>query len=108
MSDKTYNFLKNMAILGLPALGTLYFALAQIWGFSNGQQVIGTIAAVNVFLGVLLELSSRSYYQSDARFDGSLDVIQKDPTTQTYSLNLNSDPVDLIGKREVIFKVNPQ
>jgi len=108
MSDKTYNFLKFLAIVVLPGLGTLYFVIAQIWDLSNGQQVIGTIAAVNVFLGAILEFSSHSYYKSDDRFDGSLDVVQKDPLTQTYSLNLNSDPQDLIGKNEVIFKVNPQ
>ena len=31
MCDKTYNVLKWMAQLLLPAMGTLYFALASIW-----------------------------------------------------------------------------
>lgn len=33
INDKVYNILKYVAQIALPALGTLYFALAGIWGF---------------------------------------------------------------------------
>ena len=45
MSNKTYDILKWIAQLLLPALGTLYFALASIWGFPYGEQIVGTITA---------------------------------------------------------------
>lgn len=63
MSNKLYDILKYIAQIVLPALGTLYFALASIWGFPYGEQVVGTIAAVDAFLGALLKISSDRYYQ---------------------------------------------
>lgn len=62
MSNKTYDILKYIAQVVLPALGTLYFALASIWGFPYGEQIVGTITAVDTFLGVLLRISSNNYY----------------------------------------------
>ena len=54
MSNKTYDILKWIAMYLLPAAGTLYFALAGIWGLPYGEQVVGTITAVDTFLGVIL------------------------------------------------------
>lgn len=61
MSNKVYDVLKFIAQIVLPALGTLYFALASIWGFPYGQQIVGTIAAVDTFLGALLGISTAKY-----------------------------------------------
>ena len=47
LTDKTYNILKWVALVLLPALGTLYFALAGIWGFPYGEQIVGTITAID-------------------------------------------------------------
>lgn len=61
MSNKMYDVLKWIAMYLLPALGTLYFALAGIWGFPYGEQVVGTITAVDTFLGVILGISTAQY-----------------------------------------------
>lgn len=61
MSNKLYDILKWIAQILLPALGTLYFALAGIWGFPYGEQIVGTITAVDTFLGVVLGISSAQY-----------------------------------------------
>lgn len=61
MSNKLYDILKWIAQLLLPALGTLYFAIASIWGLPFGDQVVGTITAVDAFLGVILGVSSYNY-----------------------------------------------
>ena len=61
MDNKTYDVLKCIAQYLLPAAGTLYFALASIWGLPYGEQVVGTITAVDTFLGVLLGISSVQY-----------------------------------------------
>lgn len=61
MQNKTYDILKWIAQIVLPAIGTLYFALAAIWGFPYGEQIIGTITAVDAFLGALLGISSHNY-----------------------------------------------
>jgi hypothetical protein len=65
MSNKVYDVLKWIAIVVLPALGTLYFALAGIWGFPYGEQIVGTITAVDTFLGVILGISSATYKKGE-------------------------------------------
>ena len=61
MSNKVYDILKWIALFLLPAIGTLYFALAGIWGFPYGEQVVGTITALDTFLGVVLGISTARY-----------------------------------------------
>lgn len=61
LSNKTYDVLKWIAMVVLPALGTLYFVLAGIWGLPYGEQVVGTITAVDTFLGALLGVSTAQY-----------------------------------------------
>ncbi len=61
MSNKVYDILKYIAQIVLPAIATLYFALAGIWGFPYGEQIVGTITAIDTFLGVILKLSSDEY-----------------------------------------------
>ena len=61
MNDKTYDVLKWIATYLLPALGTLYFALAQIWNLPYGEQVVGSITAIDTFLGVVFGLSTSQY-----------------------------------------------
>lgn len=67
MSNKTYDTLKWIAQYLLPAAGTLYFALAGIWGLPFGEQVVGTITAVDTFLGVLLGLSAAQYNKVEGK-----------------------------------------
>lgn len=61
MNDKVYDILKWIAMIVLPAIGTLYFALAGIWGLPYGEEIVGTITAIDTFLGALLGVSSASY-----------------------------------------------
>lgn len=61
MSNKMYDILKYIAQIGLPALGALYFALSTIWGFPYGEQIVGTITAIDAFLGALLGISTVQY-----------------------------------------------
>lgn len=61
MNNKVYDILKWIAQYLLPAAATLYFAIAQIWGFPYGEQIVGTITAVDTFLGVLLGISTANY-----------------------------------------------
>lgn len=60
-SNKVYDALKWIAQILLPAIGTLYFALAQIWNFPYAEQIVGTITAVDAFLGILLGISTAKY-----------------------------------------------
>lgn len=65
MSNKVYDVLKWIAMYFLPAVGTLYFALAGIWGLPYGEQIVGTITAVDTFLGVILGISTAQYKKNN-------------------------------------------
>lgn len=65
MSNKMYDKLKWIAQYLLPALGTLYFTLASIWGFPYGEEIVGTITAIDTALGVILGISSEDYYANE-------------------------------------------
>ena len=61
MSSKGYDALKFIAVIVLPAAGALYFALSQIWGLPYGEEVVGTITAIDTFLGTVLMIDSSKY-----------------------------------------------
>lgn len=105
MNSALYDKLKFVAQIGLPAAGTLYFTLAGIWGLPAAEEVVGTVVAVDTFLGVTLQISSAKYQNNEARFDGDL-VVEETPAGKTFTLALNEDPeYELEGKDEILFKV---
>ena len=61
MPNKVYDVLKWIAQILLPALGTLYYAVAKIWGLPYCEEIVGTITAVDLFLGTLLGISTIQY-----------------------------------------------
>lgn len=61
LNNKVYDALKWIAQYLLPALGALYFALSQIWGLPYGEQIVGTITAIDAFLGAILGISTMNY-----------------------------------------------
>lgn len=65
MSNETYDMLKYIAQIALPAIGTLYFAISKIWGLPYGTEIVGTITAVDTCLGVMLGISTNDYKRED-------------------------------------------
>jgi hypothetical protein len=63
ISNKVYDVLKWIALIVLPAIGTLYFALSGIWGLPYGEEIVGTIVAIETFLGALLGISTAQYHK---------------------------------------------
>lgn len=105
LSNQVYDIFKLVATVGLPGIGTLYFALAQIWGFPAAEQVVGTIAALNVFFGLLLQIATKTYNGGDVKYDGDVEVTTADDGKKKYLLNLNGDPEDLANKQAITFRV---
>lgn len=104
MNDKLYNVLKWIAQVVLPGLGTLYFALSTIWGLPFGEEIVGTITAIDAFLGVILGVSTASYNKNGK--DGTLQIDLTDPNKDVYRLNLNTLD-DLKNKSSITLKVDP-
>jgi hypothetical protein len=105
LSNPAYDQLKRISTVVLPGLSALYFTLAQIWGLPAAEQVVGTIAAVNLFVGVLINFSSKAY-NGPTMYDGVVDIEPTAAGGKGYSLVLNGSPEDLDNKAEVRFKVN--
>lgn len=105
LSNTAYNTLKHTAMIGLPALGTLYFTIAQIWGLPAGEEVVGTIVAVDAFLGLLLGYSTKTYNASEAKYDGQVDIVPNEDG-ETSSANASFSKMALAGKDEIVMKVN--
>ena len=61
LSNKLYDVLKWIAMIFLPALGTLYFALAKIWDLPLAEEIVGTLSAIAVFIGAIIGISSAQY-----------------------------------------------
>lgn len=61
MSNETYDKLKFIAQILLPALGALYFGLTQWWPLPYGAEVVGTITVIDTFLGSILQISTDQY-----------------------------------------------
>lgn len=106
VGNHTYDALKWVAQVVLPGLATLYLAVGTIWGLPNIEQVVGTITALDVFLGLLLGVSAEKYKKSDLRFDGDLIVDQSDPNKDLYSLELGIPIEDVQTKDEIALKIN--
>jgi len=107
LGDGAYNFVKKAATIVLPALGALYFTLSQIWGLPHAEAVVGTLAAVNTFFGVIVQVSKKSYYASNAPYVGEIKVEDSvDGSRRVFSLVVNGDPEDLETMDVATFKVN--
>ena len=64
LDNKVYDILKYIAIIGLPALATLYAAIAPIWGLPYADEIPATVTAVQTCLGALLMISTAEYNKS--------------------------------------------
>jgi hypothetical protein len=103
ITGKLYDMLKWVAQVILPAIATLYFTLAGIWNLPNGQQVIGTITAVDLFLGLILGISQTNFQKTIE--DGGELIVHPDGK-HVFSIDSNVVDMDKIGtKKEVRFKV---
>lgn len=106
LGDKSYQALKQSATLILPAIGALYFALAQIWHLPKAEEVVGSVAAVNTFVGVLLGVSTRSYNNSETKYAGKI-LVEDTGLKKTFTLQLNdADPESIEKLDEATFKVD--
>ena len=105
LSDKVYDTMKWCTQYALPAVGTLYFAIAQIWGLPNAEQIVGTITALVAFFGVLLGVSNSQYKNSYLGVDGVLQIDSVDPQTDLYSFEPRTPLPDLPNKDVITLKV---
>jgi hypothetical protein len=106
LPQKWYNLLKWVAQILLPAVGTLYVALAAALGLPAAEQVAASVLAVDTFLGALLGLSSKQFYNSDDAYDGKV-VVTPDEENDLTDFNFTVDPASLeSGQDKLLIKVD--
>ena len=102
LTNRVYDILKWIAQYALPAIGALYFALAKIWHLPYGPEVVGTISAIDAFLGLLLGLSSANYPG-----DGIIDMGKTEEGDAVITgLNFAIDSEELLSSEKITMKVN--
>ena len=106
LSNKTYDWLKYIAQVFLPAVGALYFGLAQIWGLPNAEQVVGTVAIVDTFLGAVLFISTKQYDNSSAKYDGNLIFDEEDPDRRVLRFEVDAPLEEIAVKENLTIKVH--
>lgn len=107
LSDRWYTILEWVARILLPAVATLYAAVGALWDWPNVTAVVGTIVAVDAFLGAFLGLAQRSYDNSTAKYDGNVVVLGSPDGGKTFSLELDKNPDELAAMEQIRFKVVP-
>lgn len=108
-SPRSYDKLKFVAQIVLPALATLWFSIGSIWNLQHTTEIVGTITAVDLFLGLILQLSSTAYYKSGANFDGELKTVSREDGSEAVVFDVQNDPetvIKTLGKHEFSFRVN--
>lgn len=64
LPNKVYDVLKWLSLVFFNAIGVLYKTLASIWGFPYGEEVLTTCAAIALFIGALIGISTAEYRAS--------------------------------------------
>lgn len=65
LNNKTYDILKYLTIIVLPAIGALYTGLSQIWTLPYAAEIPATITVICTFLGAVLCISTAQYNQDN-------------------------------------------
>lgn len=65
MSNKMYDVLQWVVSIVIPAAIACYAALVGIWGWPYGEQIVGTLSAIEVFLGTTLRISNANYKKTN-------------------------------------------
>lgn len=88
LNNKFYDVLKFLAQYVLPATATLYFGLAKIWNLPYPEQVMGTILAIDAFLGALLGINLAKYNKQMAHMSGYMQPVMPEVVQPTQSKNV--------------------
>ena len=107
LSNERYDQVKFFAQILLPAIGSLYFSLAGIWGLPAAEEVVGTIVVVDTFLGVLLSLGTQTYDKSEAKYDGAIHLGEIDGDQRSFRLELPIAARDIEDAEQIVLKVKP-
>lgn len=109
ISSRFYDALKFIVTIAMPALTTLYLVLAGLWGLPEPERVAATSAAVATCLGVLLRMSTKSYDNSDKKFDGAVNITEPlGDGRKLIQLDVTDNPEAWAKQEHITLRVNNQ
>lgn len=109
LGERTYDRIKFVVTIFLPALGALYAGLAALWGFGYVEQVVGTLAVVATFLGLVMRVSSNNYEPpiTDSTPVGGFNLVENPETgKKVVTLDFDRDPATLESNEQIVFRLN--
>lgn len=85
MTNRTYDILKIVALIVLPAAVTCWIAIGNIWGLPYVEEIAGTVTAIATFLGALLKISSDNYnvLNGESESMGRGEIVQPEEENDT-------------------------
>lgn len=107
-TNTLYDRLKFLALIVLPALATFVLTVGHLWDWASTDKLVGTITALDIFLGVVLQISTKRYYGSERNFDGEVHVYPEDGGNRV-KMEFNGPPEDMVndkGRKTMEFKVS--
>lgn len=108
LDNHTYDVAKKAVMITLPAIATLYFALAQIWHFPASDQVIASITAISTALGIVLNKFSKNYNDVDENFGATILANTTEDGRKVFQLEFKSEEaVDQVyNSDKALVKIN--
>lgn len=98
MNSQTYDILKRVALIVIPALATFVNAVGIAWDIPYTNEAIATITAFGVFLGAALGISSKNYTPET---HGNLVVTKHDDVYADFA----AEPASLKDGDTIVLKV---
>lgn len=108
LNPKLYDNLKWITQILLPAFGSLYFGLSDLWDLPKAFEVVGSVSVLTVFLGTILGLSNVQYKRTNEPQAGVVQAVGVDPVTGHPDLRLvlHKMPAELVSNDTLTFKVD--
>jgi len=92
-----YPELKAVIYLLFPGIATAYFFIWTVYDFPNPEWVFGVLAFLNIGVVILMEFLRRA--------DGSFIITEQDDEKVIFTLELDTDPMELRKKKNITFTV---
>lgn len=61
MSNTTYDFMKMIVQVILPAAATFYLGIDKLWLLGYANEIVTTIMTIDAFLGILMDLNKNQF-----------------------------------------------